>query len=337
MKRLLKSMLIAVAMVILASSFASARDQIRIVGSSTVYPFASYVAEEFGATTKYPTPVIESTGSGGGHKLTWVGDGIDTPDITNSSRRIKVSEFKRAMDNGVDGIIEVVIGYDGIVLANSVKAKKLKLSRKDILMAVAAEVPKNGKLVANPYKYWDEINPNLPHTKILIYGPPTSSGTRDAFEELVMEVASEEIPAYGGDYTKIRQDGVYVPAGENDNLIVQRLTKDPEAVGIFGYSFLEENRDSIQGAVIEGYEPTPENISSGKYPVSRSLYFYVKKAHIGKVPGLEEYVNLFLSEKMIGDYGYLKNIGLIPLPKEKREEIRKNWENRKELTLSDLQ
>lgn len=336
MKRLLKSMLIAVAMVVLASSFASARDQIRIVGSSTVYPFASYVAEEFGATTKYPTPVIESTGSGGGHKLTWAGDGIDTPDITNSSRRIKVSEFKRAMENGVDGIIEVVFGYDGIVLANNEKAERLKLSREDILLAVAAEVPKNGKLVKNPYEYWDEINSDLPHNKILIYGPPTSSGTRDAFEELVMEAASEEIPAYGGEYTKIRQDGAYVPAGENDNLIVQRLTKDPDAIGIFGYSFLEENQGRVQGAIIEGYEPKPEYISSGKYPVSRSLYFYVKKDHIGKVPGIDAYVDLFLSEKMIGEYGYLKNIGLIPLPKEKREEVRKSWENRKELQLSDL-
>ena len=336
MKRLLKSMLIAVAMVVLASSFASARDQIRIVGSSTVYPFASYVAEEFGATTKYPTPVIESTGSGGGHKLTWVGDGIDTPDITNSSRRIKVSEFQRAMENGVDGIIEVVIGYDGIVLANNNKAERLELSLKDILLAVAAEVPQNGKLVKNPYKYWDEINSELPHNEILIYGPPTSSGTRDAFEDLVMEAASEEIAAYGGEYTKIRQDGVYVPAGENDNLIVQRLTKNPKAVGIFGYSFLEENADRLQGAVVDGYEPTPENISSGKYPVSRSLFFYVKKAHIGKVPGIDAYVDLFLSEKMIGEYGYLKNIGLIPLPKEKRKEVRQNWENRKELKLSDL-
>jgi len=336
MKIFMKSMLLAAAMVVFVTGIASAKDQIRIVGSSTVYPFASYVAEEFGATTKYSTPVIESTGSGGGHKLTWVGDDVGTPDITNSSRRIKVSEFKRAMENGVDGIVEVVIGYDGIVLANNSKVEKLELSLKDILLAVAAEVPQNGKLVKNSYKYWDEINSELPHNEILIYGPPTSSGTRDAFEDLVMEAASEEISAYGGEYTKIRQDGVYVPAGENDNLIVQRLTKNPNAVGIFGYSFLEENSDRIQGATIEGYEPKPEYISSGKYPVSRSLFFYVKKAHIGKIPGIDAYVDLFLSEKMIGEYGYLKNIGLIPLPKEKREQIRANWENRVELKLSDL-
>lgn len=336
MSRLVKSMLLVVAMVTFVAGIASARDQIRIVGSSTVYPFASYVAEEFGSTTDHPTPVIESTGSGGGHKLTWVSDAMDTPDITNSSRRIKVSEFKRAKENGVDGMIELTIGYDGIVLANNKNAQRLKLSKKDILLAVAAEVPENGKLVKNPYKYWDEVNSDLPHVEILIYGPPTTSGTRDAFEELAMEAASEEIPAYGGGYSKIRQDGVYVPAGENDNLIVQRLTKNPDALGIFGYSYLEENPDRIQATMIEGYEPTPDSIASHDYPLSRSLRFYVKKAHIGKVPGIKDYVDLFLSEKMIGDYGYLKNIGLIPMAKNMREDVRQRWENREELKLSDL-
>ncbi len=336
MKRIVKSMLLIAAMVIFVSNFAIARDQIKIVGSSTVYPFASYVAEEFGATTKHSTPVIESTGSGGGHKLTWVGDGINTPDISNSSRQIKVSEFKRAMENGVSGIIEFVVGYDGIVLANNSKAERFELDRKDILLAVAAEVPKNGKLVKNTYQYWNEINSDLPHSEILIYGPPTSSGTRDAFEELVMEAASEEIPAYGGEYTKIRQDGKYVPSGENDNLIVQRLIKNSEAIGIFGYSFLDENRDRLQGAVVEGSEPLPENISNGSYPISRSLFVYVKKAHIDKVPGIEAYMDLFLSEKMIGDNGYLKNIGLIPLPEKMREQQRKSWKKRDVIELSDL-
>jgi phosphate transport system substrate-binding protein len=336
MKRIVKSMLLIAAMVVFVSNFAIARDQIKIVGSSTVYPFASYVAEEFGATTKYSTPVIESTGSGGGHKLTWVGDAMDTPDISNSSRRIKVSEFERAMNNGVEGIIENIIGYDGIVLANNKKAEKFKVSREDILLAVASEVPKNGKLVKNPYEYWDEINSDLPHSEILVYGPPTSSGTRDAFEDLVMEAASEEMPAYGGEYTKIRQDGVYVPSGENDNLIVQRLVKNAGAIGIFGYSFLEENQDRIQGAVVDGYEPTPENISSGSYPVSRSLFVYVKKAHIDKVPGVKAFMDLFLSEKMIGEYGYLKNIGLIPLPEKMRKQQRADWEERVVLELSDL-
>jgi phosphate transport system substrate-binding protein len=315
---------------------ADAREQIRIVGSSTVYPFASYVVEEFGATTQHPTPVIESTGSGGGLKLFCAGDGMDTPDITNASRRIKVSEFKRCQDNGVNSITEAVIGFDGIVLANHVDAPKFKLSRKQITLAVAAEVPKGGKLVKNPYEEWSDIDASLPDKEIVIYGPPTTSGTRDAFEELVMEAASEEMAGYGGGYTKIRQDGVFVPAGENDNLIVQKLTQNRNALGIFGYSFLEENTDRIQGSIIDGVAPKPESISSGKYPVSRSLFFYVKNAHEGKVPGLYDYVNLFVSEKMIGPMGYLKDLGLIPLPEERRAEIRNRIENRSELKLSDI-
>lgn len=317
--------------------FAQARDQIRIVGSSTVYPFASYVAEEFGATTKYPTPVIESTGSGGGHKLFGAGVGENTPDITNSSRRIKLSEFKRAQENGVKEIVEAKIGFDGITLAQNINNPSLKLTRKEILLAVAAEVPQKGKLVPNPYKYWDEINPQLPHRKIKFYGPPTTSGTRDAFEELAMEKIAKKIQEYGGKYSKIRQDGVYIPSGENDNLIVQKLTEDKEAIGIFGYSFLEENSDRIQAVVVDGVSPTPDSISSGKYPLSRSLYFYIKKAHVGKIPGLMDYVKLFLSEKMIGDRGMLKRIGLIPLPKKEREEVRNRVFSLTPLTLKDLQ
>jgi phosphate transport system substrate-binding protein len=316
---------------------ADARDQIRIVGSSTVYPFASYVVEEFGATTNHSTPVIESTGSGGGLKLFCAGDGMDTPDITNASRRIKVSEFKRCQDNGVKSITEAVIGFDGIVLANHVDAPQFKLTREQITLAVAAEVPKGGKLVKNPHENWSDIDASLPDEEILIYGPPTTSGTRDAFEELVMEAASEDMEGYGGEYTKIRQDGAFVPAGENDNLIVQKLVQNRNALGIFGYSFLEENTDRIQGSIIDGVSPEPEAISSGEYPVSRSLFFYVKNAHAGKVPGLYDYVNLFVSEKMIGPMGYLKDLGLIPLPDERRAEIRNRIENRTKLKLSDIQ
>lgn len=315
---------------------AEARDQIRIVGSSTVYPFASYVVEEFGATTEYPTPVIESTGSGGGLKLFCKGTGKDTPDISNASRRIKPSELERCQNNGVDSITEAMIGSDGIVLANNVDAPRFELTREQITLAVAAEVPKNGKLVDNPYEYWDDIDSSLPHKEIAVLGPPTTSGTRDAFEELVMEAATEEMPAYDGAYTKIRQDAGYQPQTEDDNLIVQKLVQNKDALGIFGYSFLDENRDRIQAAVIDGVEPNPETISSEKYPVSRSLFFYVKNAHEGKVPGLYEYVNMFLSEKMISPVGYLKGQGLIPLPKDKREQIRKRVENRAELELSDL-
>ncbi|MBZ4672087.1 MAG: periplasmic phosphate binding protein [Deferribacteraceae bacterium] len=332
-----KSLLIAFVFMacLTVAGVASAREQIRIVGSSTVYPFSSYVAEEFGATTNFKTPVVESTGSGGGHKLFGEGVGEKTPDITNSSRRIKVKELQNNIEKGIE-TIELKIGFDGIVLAENKDASDLKLSRKDILLAVAEEVPVGNKLVKNPYKYWNEINPDLPKRKILIYGPPTSSGTRDAFEELVMEKASKKIKEYGGKYSKIRTDGVYIPAGENDNLIVQRLVKDKDAVGIFGYSFLEENSDRIKGATVDGYEPTFENISSGKYPVSRSLYFYVKKNHLGKIPGIEEYVDLFLSEKMIGGRGVLKRIGLIPLPKADRDKTRAEWESRKVLTRNDI-
>jgi len=316
---------------------AEARDQIRIVGSSTVYPFASYAVEEFGATTQHPTPVIESTGSGGGLKLFCAGNGMETPDITNASRRIKVSEFKRCQQNGVDNITEAVIGFDGIVLANATNAPQFQLTREQVTLAVAAEVPQDGKLVKNPYTHWDDIDASLPNEEILIYGPPTTSGTRDAFEELVMEAASEEMDGYGGEYTKIRQDGAFVPAGENDNLIVQKLVQNKNALGIFGYSFLEENTDRIQGSIIDGVAPEPDAISSGEYPVSRSLFFYVKNSHADKVPGLYDYVNMFLSEKMIGQFGYLKDLGLISLPKERREAIREQAKNRTALQLSDLQ
>jgi len=315
---------------------AEARDQIRIVGSSTVYPFASYVVEEFGATTNHPTPVIESTGSGGGLKLFCAGNGMDTPDVTNASRSIKVSEFKRCRDNGVDDITQAVIGFDGIVLANSKRAPQFELTREQITLAVAAEVPQNGKLVDNPHQYWDDIDADLPHKEIVIYGPPTTSGTRDAFEELVMEAASEAMAGYGGEYTKIRQDGAFIPAGENDNLIVQKLVQNRDALGIFGYGFLEENADRMQATVIEGIAPEPETISSGDYPVSRSLFFYVKNSHKGQVPGLYEYVNLFMSEKMIGDLGYLKDIGLIPLPKDQREQQREAVTSQQQLTLSQV-
>lgn len=336
MKKFLTLALVAAFMTVVTVS-AQARDQIRIVGSSTVYPFASYVAEEFGATTGKPTPIIESTGSGGGHKLFSQGTDLNTPDITNSSRRMKTSEFDKNMEAGVKDIIEVVIGYDGIAVAFNKSNPDINLTRKDLTLAVAEEVPVNGKLVANPYKMWNEVNPALPSKPILIYGPPTSSGTRDAFEELVMETASEEIDGYGGKgYTKIRQDGVYVPAGENDNLIVQKLAKDKDAFGIFGYSFLEENSDRLKGASVDGVQPIPANISSGKYPVSRSLFFYVKVDHLDKVPGMKEYVDLFLSEQMIGTNGLLKSIGLIPLPDADRNTVRARWNKRQSLTKADL-
>jgi phosphate transport system substrate-binding protein len=336
MKKLTTLCLVLVTMLMLGSGVAQARDQIRIVGSSTVYPFASYVVEEFGATTNHPTPVIESTGSGGGLKLFSEGLGLDTPDISNASRQMKASEFKRCMDNGVEKIHQVILGYDGISICENTDNPDLNLSREEITLAVAAKVPQNGKLVKNPYTHWNDINPDLPNREIVIYGPPTTSGTRDAFEELVMEAATEDMAGYSEEYTSIRQDGAYVPAGENDNLIVQRLNKNKEALGIFGYSFLDNNRDKIKAVSIDGVQPTTDSISKGEYPVARSLFFYVKLGHLGKVPGMEAYVDLFLSEKMIGDYGYLKEIGLIPLPKDMREKQRQAWENRELLTMEDL-
>ncbi len=320
---------------------AVARDQIRIVGSSTVYPFASYTGEEFGATTRYKTPVIESTGSGGGFKLFCAGDGMDTPDITNASRRMKAREFKLCGENGVHGITEAVIGYDGIVLAQNKKAGPVNLSRKDILLAVAADVPnKDGSgLIPNPYRFWDQINPKLSHRPILIYGPPTSSGTRDAFEDLAMKHLTKKMDAYKAvtkKYHKIRQDGVYVPSGENDNLIVQRLVKDAKAIGIFGYSFLAENADTLIGAMIDGVGATPATVSHGTYPYSRSLYFYIKKSHVDQAPGMKEYTKLFMSEEMIGEGAALSEIGLIPLPAKARETSRNRVLELKDLSLDAL-
>ncbi|MFP4213462.1 MAG: PstS family phosphate ABC transporter substrate-binding protein [Desulfohalobiaceae bacterium] len=336
MRRVLFSLGLLAAVLLLALP-AQARDEIKIVGSSTVYPFASYVTEEFGSTTQYSTPVIESTGSGGGYKLFTEGVGMDTPDVSNASRRMKPSEFDRGQKNGVKEIHEVLIGYDGISVCQHVDNESMDLSKKDLLLAVAEKVPQDGKLVDNPYEYWDEVNPDLPHREIVIYGPPSTSGTRDAFGELVMEAASKDIPEYDGEYSTVRDDGPYVSAGENDNLIVQRLNKDKDGLGIFGYSFLDQNRDKIQAVSIDGVEPEADSISSGEYPVARSLFFYVKLAHLDEVPGLEEYVDLFLTEKMIGDAGYLMEEGLIPLPKEDREQTRKDWEERKLLTREDLE
>jgi len=309
-----------------AGAGATANDQIRIVGSSTVYPFSSYVAEEFGQTTRYPTPIVESTGSGGGHKLFGTGVGPDTPDITNSSRKMKVSEFETAQKNGVGKITEAMIGYDGIAIAQNARNSAAGFTLEEFALACAKEVPDpngSGRLVANPYRNWNQISRSLPDREIKIYGPPPTSGTRDAFEELVLEVVTEEMEAYGGEgYTEIRQDGAWIDAGENDNLIVQKLTQDREAFGVFGFSFLVENRDKISGATVNNVEPTPETISTGEYPVSRSLYFYIKQSHIGETPGLMDYVELFMSEKMIGPNGYLKDIGLIPLPDELRRASR---------------
>ncbi len=316
---------------------AHARDQIRIVGSSTVFPFASYVAEELGATTDWPTPVIESTGSGGGAKLFCEGAELNTPDITNASRRMKPSEFERCQENGVTDITEALIGYDGIAFAQSNENDPLNLTREQIALALLEQVPVDGKLVDNPYDKWSDIDSSLPDREIRVYGAPTTSGTRDAFDEMVLEATTEEMEAYGGEgYTNIRKDGVYIDSGENDNLIVQKLTKDTDAFGYFGYSFLEENTDKLNAASIDGVAPEPEAIGAGEYPVARSLWFYIKNSHADDVPAMADYVELFMSDKMISDLGYLKGIGLIPLPQAELEKWQERVADRTKLQMSDL-
>ncbi|MBL4802358.1 MAG: PstS family phosphate ABC transporter substrate-binding protein [Emcibacter sp.] len=333
----------AAALTVAIATPAVARDQIRIVGSSTVYPFATAVAEEFGKKTKFKTPVVESTGSGGGLKLFCEGIGERYPDITNASRGIKSSEIDRCAKNGVTEIIEVKVGFDGIVFANSKKSDRMKLSLRDMWTALAAEVPVNGKMVSNPNKYWDQVNSKLPHRKIEVLGPPPTSGTRDAFVELAMEGGCKTYPEikamkkkdkkhYKAICHTIREDGAYIEAGENDNLIVGKLQANPSAFGIFGYSFLDQNSDVIQGSLVEGKEPTFENISNGSYPVSRSLYFYVKKAHIGKTPGIREYLKEFSSDNAMGEYGYLTEKGLIPMPASDLKKMRQDTQNLVTLT-----
>lgn len=326
---------------------AIARDYISIVGSSTVYPFATVVAEQYGKTTKFKTPKIESTGSGGGIKLFCGGVGVEHPDITNSSRRIKKSEVEACAKNGVKEIIEVKIGYDGLSIANSKDGPNLSLSIKEVFLALAKEVPQNGKIVANPTKTWRDVNPSFPAVKIEALGPPPTSGTRDAFVELVMDVGCDsfpEIKALAKSDAKrhkqvcqtMREDGAFIEAGENDNLIVQKLVANKNAVGIFGFSFLDQNTDKIKGIPINGVKPDFDSIASGKYPVSRPLYFYVKKAHIGTIPGIKEYLAEFTSDKAWGNNGYLSEKGLIPLPNKERSQVATEVKQLSPLMMSGL-
>ena len=312
---------------------AASRDYVSIVGSSTVYPFATVVAERFGRSTGNPTPKIESTGSGGGMKLFCAGVGTQHPDITNASRRMKKGEFETCQANGVKDITEVMIGYDGIVVANSAKSQRMELTLKDIFLALAKDVPdpKGGeKLVANPYKTWKDVNPALPNVKIEVLGPPPTSGTRDAFNELAIEggcktfgwlkaMKDQDKNKYKAICRAVREDGHYIEAGENDNLIVQKLEANPDALGVFGFSFLDQNKGKVQGSLINGVGPTFDSIADASYPVSRSMYFYIKKAHVGVIPGIEGYVKEFTSEKAWGDEGYLTEKGLIPAPADMRK------------------
>ena len=378
-RRILGAVAITVAFGSATTVNAQGRDIVSIVGSSTVYPFATVVAERFGRSTSFKTPKIESTGSGGGLKLFCKGLGAGTPDITNASRRIKKSEFDDCQANGVTDVVEVLVGYDGIAIANSKKAPLFKVTRKDLYMALAKDIPgADGKLVPNPNKTWKDVNPSLPATKIEVLGPPPTSGTRDAFAELALGGGAKSIPELktlrgmpadqadeikalmakmgipAGLYTaleekkgkapkgkdifktiaySVREDGAYIEAGENDNLIVQKLEANANALGIFGFSFLEENGDKVQGSEVDGIAPSFDSISSGDYPVSRPLYFYVKAAHVGKIPGIQEYATEFVSNKAMGEDGYLPEKGLIPLNDDELSQVQSDVKSLKKLSM----
>lgn len=327
MLRLSSTRLITIAALttaLMTTTSAFARDQIRAVGSSTVYPFSAVAAEQFGQGGKFKTPIVESTGTGGGFKLFCSGIGNDTPDISNASRPITDSEKEACKKNGVNKVVEVPIGYDGIVIANAKGAAQFNLTKKQIFMALARQLPdKDGKLTANPYKKWNEIDSKLPAQAIEVYGPPPTSGTRDAFVELAMEEGCKALPEFVTAYPDekerkkacglLREDGGYIDAGEDDNMIVQKLVSNKTALGIFGYSFLEENKGKVQGSKVDGIDPTMENIETDKYKLSRSLYIYAKGDHVGKIAGISEFVNEMVSEGAIGADGYLTTKGLLPL------------------------
>jgi phosphate transport system substrate-binding protein len=328
---------VVAALVLMAAGVGNAqqRDTINMVGSSTVYPFSALVAERFGKSGDFKTPKVESTGTGGGFKLFCGGIGVQHPDIANASRAIKASEFEACTSNGVSEIVEVKIGYDGIVLANSRQAPEMTLTTAEIFLALAREIPdpKGGAhLVPNPYRNWKEINAALPDMKIEVLGPPPTSGTRDAFLELAMEtgaltfeslkkLSKEDSKKFKVVFSAIREDGAYVDAGENDNLIVQKLLANPNSLGIFGFSYLDQNTDKLKGALVANNPPTFENIANGKYPLSRALFIYVKKAHIGVIPGIKAFLDEFTSEKAWGEEGYLSEKGLIPLPEAERKQV----------------
>jgi phosphate transport system substrate-binding protein len=315
---------------------AAARDQIRIVGSSTVYPFTTTVAEQFGKSSGMKTPVVESTGTGGGMKLFCAGVGEGHPDATNASRRMKKNEYDDCQKNGVKDIVEINIGFDGLTVAQSKQGTPIKLTLGQLLLAVAKEVPgPDGKLIPNPNKNWSDIDKSLPNVKIEVLGPPPTSGTRDSFHELLLEKGAESIPAlaalkksdpkaFDKVWKTLREDGAYVEAGENDNVIVAKLEANKNAFGVFGYSFLEENSAKLRGVPLNGVEPEFENITSGKYPGARRMYVYLKKQHVGMVPGIDKFAAEYVSPKALGEDGYLAKKGLVTLPKSELETVRKS-------------
>jgi len=323
---------LALAAVSATAALAQGREEIRVVGSSTVFPYSQAAAEQFANNTGAPSPIIESTGTGGGMQIFCGGVGVAHADMTGASRAMKQSEFDLCAENGVTEITEAQIGSDGLSIAISVENEfAWDLTLTEIYLALGAQVPVNGEWVDNPYTTWDEINPDFPATEILVLGPPPTSGTRDAFVELAMHAGCEELPyvadgGFDGDWveencSRMRTDGPFIEAGENDNLIVQRLNSDANAMGIFGYSFLFENLDTLKAVTINGVAPEAETIASGEYPISRPLFFYIKNAHVGVIPNLAEFIEEYLSEESIGPGGYQAERGMVPLPDDLRAEV----------------
>lgn len=319
------------------STAAMARDTVALAGSSTVAPFAEIVVERFNQSTEFNAE-YNSTGTGGGFQLFCGGVGAEYTDYSGASRQIRDSELELCETNGVTDVYELIIGYDGIVLANQQGGPEMNINRGDLFAALAKQVEVDGEIVDNPYTMWNEINPELPAIEIEVLGPPPTSGTRDAFVELVMEEGCQDWPAiaaleesdedlFENVCATMREDGVFVEAGEDDNLIVQRLGANENAFGIFGFSFLDQNLDVLQGAQVDGLYPTFDNIASGEYPVSRSLYLYVKTQHIGVIPGMLEFIQEMTSEGTFGEEGYLVDAGLIPLTEQERDQVRVDLEN----------
>jgi phosphate transport system substrate-binding protein len=314
----------ALAVMTVASQAHAARDYVWGAGSSTVFPFATRVAENYAKKTGSKAPKIESLGTGGGIKLFCSGTGEGFPDIANASRPMKKSEFDACAAKGVKDIIVLKVGFDGIVIANDKDAPVYNFKTDALYLGLSAQVLRYGKFVPNPYSTWDDVGTGLPGNKILVYGPPPTSGTRDAFVELAIEAGARKFPileelrsnnekGFKALVDPLRKDG-WIDAGENDNAIVQTLIRTPGSLGVFGFSYLEENADKIQGSSVNGVFPTPATIASGAYPLSRTLYIYVKKSNLGVTPGLKEYVQEFLSDAASGRGGYLQSRGLIPLP-----------------------
>ena len=335
---MLKKLLIAA--IAFTSINAQARDYISIAGSSTVLPFATIVAERLGRNPSQKTPVVESGGSSVGKKGVCDGIGMQFIDIGNASSRMKSKELQYCEKNGVS-LTEIKVGYDGIVLANSKNGTQLNISLSDLGKALTAKVPVNGEMVDNPYQTWKDVNPALPDLKIKVYGPPTTSGTRASFAEIVNEKAyckkDAEVKAIGYKAKKcraMRTDGAYVEAGEQDNLIVQKLQEDKDAYGIFGFSYLDQNSDSLQGAILSGVAPTFEAIADGSYKASRALYFYVKHAHVDVVPGVQQYMEEWT--KHWGEDGALVDAGMIPMPENEKLIMIERMLNLPVLTEDDL-